>query len=249
MREPIGSLWPSPRSPERRVLMPARRTSLRPDSREHLSTDGCCALIGGASGPLEQRWRHPSCSRLRSAIDHHGLEYLGLATPRLVRWNLSPTALVQSRSFAPRACWLPKAPCARPPARTPGAARTTGSSSTSPASATPSTGARSTSRSPPRRGAALGQGAGARGGPRAVRPGPSRRRRPGAPPAGARGHRERLAQPVRPQHVPGMPARGACRFRARFHGPPAAQPEAPIRRPTAPAPTSRSCSISRRGPC
>jgi phosphoenolpyruvate carboxykinase (ATP) len=28
-------------------------------------------------------------------LDYHGLEYLGLATPRLIRWNLAPTALVQ----------------------------------------------------------------------------------------------------------------------------------------------------------
>ena len=29
------------------------------------------------------------------AIDYQGLEYLGLATPSLIRWNLSTTALVQ----------------------------------------------------------------------------------------------------------------------------------------------------------
>jgi phosphoenolpyruvate carboxykinase (ATP) len=33
---------------------------------------------------------------VKSATDPHGLEYLGLATPRVIRWNLSPTALVQS---------------------------------------------------------------------------------------------------------------------------------------------------------
>jgi phosphoenolpyruvate carboxykinase (ATP) len=29
------------------------------------------------------------------AIDYHGLEYLGLATPRRIYWNLTPTALIQ----------------------------------------------------------------------------------------------------------------------------------------------------------
>ena len=34
--------------------------------------------------------------QLETTISHHGLEHLGLATPRLVRWNLPPTALVQA---------------------------------------------------------------------------------------------------------------------------------------------------------
>ena len=31
--------------------------------------------------------------QLETTISHHGLEHLGIATPRLVRWNLQPTAL------------------------------------------------------------------------------------------------------------------------------------------------------------
>jgi phosphoenolpyruvate carboxykinase (ATP) len=34
--------------------------------------------------------------QLKSAVSRHGLEHLGLATPRLVRWNLPPTTLVQA---------------------------------------------------------------------------------------------------------------------------------------------------------
>jgi phosphoenolpyruvate carboxykinase (ATP) len=40
-------------------------------------------------------WRLVVVQQADLAIDYHGLGYLGLATPRLIRWNLRPSALVQ----------------------------------------------------------------------------------------------------------------------------------------------------------
>ena len=166
----------------------------------------------GVLRPAKIRWRLVVVQQRDLAIDYQGLEYLGFATPRRTHWNLPRPRWCNWRSPVAKACWWRTARCAPPPARIPGGARTIASSSTSPACATPSTGARSTGRSRRARAPPVGQGAGARGAARAVRPGPARRRRSGAPTPRAGRHRDRLARAVRAQHVPRAAGERARRF-------------------------------------
>ena len=180
-------------------------------------------------------------------IDHQGLEYLGFATPRLIRWNLPPTALVQSALYATRACWWPRARCCATTGPHTGRCPNDRFIVDEP-------GVRDSDRlgqgQPADRRAARARGCGPRRGRTRRSASCSSRTCTSAPTrstgAGCGWSPRTPGTPVRPQHVPRAPAERAGRLHAGLHGAPAAQPRGRPGDATARARASRSCSTSPR---